>query len=178
MRRPTCLPGPAAEVLVLGLPISALLVLLTLVLLTLVLLTLVLLALVLLALVLLALVLLALVLLALVVLALALVLLALLTLALLVYTHVAFGLLLSALDLAVELPSCFVLYVLRSLVQALVHDVGVIVGEILRFVHPIWHGSPFPPVAPLVDVFHASSRYLRRPARAGAGRLGDPRFPR
>jgi hypothetical protein len=133
--------------LVLGLPISALL-----------------------ALVLLALVLLALVLLALVVLALAL-------LALLAYTHVAFGLLLSALDLAVELPACFVLYLLRSLVQALVHDVGVIVGEILRFVHPVWHGSPFPPVAPLVDVFHASSRYLQRPARARADRLGD-RFPR
>ena len=161
MRRPTGFLASAAEVLVLGLPNSALLVLLALVLLTLVLLTLVLLALVVLALVLLALVLLTLV-----VLALALVLLALLTLALLVYTHVAFGLLLSALDLAVELPPCLVLYVLRSLVQALVHDVGVIVGEILRFVHPIWHGSPFPPVAPLVDVFHASSRYLRRPARA------------
>jgi hypothetical protein len=129
---PTCLPGPAAEVLVLGLPIPALLVLLTLVLLALVLLALVLLALVVLALVLLALVLLALVL-----------------LALLARTHVAFGLLLSALDLAVEPSACLVVYVLRSLVQALVHDVGVIVGEILRFVHPVWHGSSFPPVAAL-----------------------------
>jgi hypothetical protein len=141
LRRPTCFLAPAAEVLVLGLPISALLTLvpLALVVLALVLLALVVLALVLLALVLLALVLLPLVLLPLVLLAL---------LALLVHTHVAFGLLLSALDLAVELPSCLVLYVLRSLVQALVHDVGVIVGEILRFVHPVWHGSPFPPVAP------------------------------
>jgi hypothetical protein len=168
MRRPTCLPGAAAEVLVLGLPISALLVLLTLILLALIVLALVLLALVVLAL---ALILLAL--LALVVLALALILLALL--ALLARTHVAFGLLLSALDLAVELPSCFVLYVLRSLVQALVHDVGVIVGEILRFVHPVWHGSPFPPVAPLVDVFTLAAgtcggrRGLRPAARAIPG---------
>jgi len=121
----------AAEVLVLGLPITALLVLL------------------------------------------ALVLLALLTL--LARTHVAFGLLLSALDLAVELSACLVLYVLRSLVQALVHDVGVIVGEILRFVHPVWHGSPFPPVAPLVDVFTLAAgtcggrRGLRPAARAIPG---------
>lgn len=72
-----------------------------------------------------------------------LVLLALLTLlvllALLVRTQFAFGVLLNALDLAVELPACLVVYVLRSLVQALVHDVGVIVGEILRFVHKVWH---------------------------------------
>ena len=49
--------------------------------------------------------------------------------ALLVRAQEALGLLLSTLDLAVELPAGLVLGFLFGLVQALVHDVGVLAGE-------------------------------------------------
>src|SRR5580704_962513 len=66
--------------------------------------------------------------------------------ALLVRAQEALGLLLGTLDLAVELPAGLALGGLLGLVQALVHVVGVLAGEILRLIHKIRHGLFFPPV--------------------------------
>src|ERR1700722_7106516 len=58
--------------------------------------------------------------------------------------EVVLGLLLALLELAVVLAVGLALGELLRLVEALVGYVGVLAGEVLRFVHPVRHGSPFP----------------------------------